>query len=167
MTLKPLVGEVALVESLDAYIESVDSCAVEAMELVWRIHASLKTAYSPNDLPGRQWRFVHSIAQSAVGWSRGLYLDHPTVRDYFFDEAFTPSEERIYTLVGGAKTAFPGEILTELSQEEVLFYRDVHVELRRASAQDDRVQLLATRLALADEQRNQVVALISKLNGTR
>jgi hypothetical protein len=156
-----------LVESLDAYTESVDSCAVEAMELFWRIHASLITAYPLNSLPGRQWQFVHSIAQSAVGWSRGLYLEHPTVRDYFFDEEFTPSEERIYTLVGGAKTPFPGVILTELSEEEALFYRDVHVDLRRAFAQDERVQLLAARLALTDGQRNQVIALIAKLNGTR
>jgi len=56
--------------------------------------------------------------------------------------------------------------LTELSEEEALFYRDVHVDLRRASAQDERVQLLATRLALTDGQHNQVVALISRLNGT-
>ena len=156
-----------LVESLDAYTKSVDSCAVEAMELVWRIHASLVTAYPLNSLPGRQWRFVHSIAQSAVGWSRGLYLEHATVRDYFFDEEFTSSGERIYTLVGGAKTPFPGVILTELSEEEALFYRDVHIELRRASAQDARVQLLAARLALTEGQRSQVVALIAKLNGTR
>ena len=156
-----------LVEGLDAYTESVDSCAVEAMELVWRIHASLLTAYPSNNLPDRQWRFVHSIAQSAVGWCRGLYLEQPTVRDYYFEEEVTPSGERVFSLVGGENTPFPGVILTELSEEEALFYRDVHVALRRAAAQDERVQLLAARLALTDEQRNQVVALISKLNGTR
>ena len=156
-----------LVESLDAYTESVDSCAVEAMELVWRIHASLNTAYPPDGLPGRQWRFVHSIAQSAVGWSRGLYLEHPTVRDYEYEEEVTPSGERVFSLVGGENTAFPGVILTQLGEEEAWFYRDVHVALRRAAAQDERVQLLAARLALTDGQRNQVVALISKLNGTR
>ena len=69
-------------------------------------------------------------------------------------------------MVGGENTPFPGVILTELSEEEALFYRDVHVDLRRAYAQDERVQLLATRLALTDGQRNQVIALISKLNGT-
>jgi hypothetical protein len=58
-------------------------------------------------------------------------------------------------------------ILSELSEEEALFYRDVHVDLRRAFGQDERVQLLATRLALTDGQRNQVIALIAKLNGTR
>ena len=73
----------------------------------------------------------------------------------------------INALVGGANTPFPGVILTELSEEEALFYRDVHVALRRAAVQDERVQLLATRLALTDGQWNQVVALISKLNGTR
>ena len=57
--------------------------------------------------------------------------------------------------------------MTELSEEEARFYRDVHVDLRRAFGQDERVQLLATRLAITDGQRNQVVALRSKLNGTR
>ena len=156
-----------LVESLDAYTESVNSCAVEAMELVWRIHASLTTAYPVDNLQVRQWRFVHSIAQSAVGWSRGLYLEHPTVRDYYFEEEAAPSGERILSLVGGDNTAFPGVILTELNEVEALFYREVHVDLRRASAQDERVQLLATRLALTDGQRRQVVALITKLNGKR
>ncbi len=152
-----------LVESLNAYTESVDSCAVEAMELVWRIHASLLTAYPPDSLPGRQWRFVHSIAQSAVGWSRGLYLEDPTVRDYYFEE----EGEGVFSLLGRENTPFPGVILTELNEEEALFYRDVHVALRKASAQDERVQLLAARLALTEGQRNQVVALISKLNGKR
>jgi hypothetical protein len=156
-----------LVEGLDAYTESVDSCAVEAMELVWRINASLISAYPPNGLPGCHWRFVHSIAQSAVGWSRGFYLEHPTVRDYEYEEEVTPSGERVFSLVGGENTAFPGVILTQLGEEEAWFYRDVHVALRRAAAQDERVQLLAARLALTDGQRNQVVALISKLNGTR
>ena len=156
-----------LVDSLAAYTESVDSCAVEAMELVWRIHAALITACPRHNLQGRQWRFVHSIAQSAVGWSRGLYLEHPTVRDYFIDEEFTSSEERIYSLVGGANTPFPGVILSELSEEEARFYRDVHVDMRRASGQDEGVQQLATRLALTDGQRSQVIALIAKLIGTR
>ena len=155
-----------LVESLDAYTESVTSCAVEAMELIWRTHASLLTDYSLNNLHGRQWRFVHSIAQSAVGWSRGLYLEHPTVRDYYFEEEVTPSGETVFSLVGGENTAFPGGILTELSEEEALFYRDVHVDLRRAAGQDERVQLLARRLALTDGQQSQLVALISNLKGT-
>ena len=155
-----------LVESLDAYTESVTSCAVEAMEIVWGIHASLMTAYPLNNLQGCQWRFVHSIAQSAVGWSRGLYLEHPTVRDYHFEEEVTPSGEKVFSLVGGENTAFPGVILTELGEEEALFYRDVHVDLRRAASQDERVQRLARRLALTDGQRSQLSALICKLKGT-
>ena len=96
-----------------------------------------------------------------------IYLEHATVRDYYFEEEVTPAGERVFSLVGGEQTPFPGVILTELSEEEALFYRDVHVDLRRAFAQDERVQLLAARLALTDGQRNQVIALIAKLNGTR
>ena len=159
-----------LVRSLDAYTESVNSCAVEAMELIWRIHDSLLTAYPISSLPslqGRQWRFVHSIGQSAVGWSRGLYLEHPTVRDYYFEQELTPSGDPVLSLVGGDKTPFAGVILSELSEEEARFYRDVHIDLRRSFGQDERVQLLATRLALTEGQRSQLAALISKLHGAR
>ena len=143
-----------------------NSCALEAMGVIWQIHAALITADPLSNLQGRRWRFVHSVAQSAVGWNRGLYLEHPTVRDYYFEQEATPSGESVFALVGGANTPFPGVILTELNEEDALFYRDMHVYLRRVSAQDERVQFLATRLALTDGERNQVVALISKLNGT-
>ena len=154
-----------LLESLDAYTESVDSCALEAMEMLWQIHAELITADPLSNLQDGRWRFVHSVAQSAVGWSRGLYLEHPTVRDYCYKEEVTPSGERVFSLVGAANTPFPGVILNELNEEDAQFYRDMHVYLRRVSAEDERVKMLATRLALTEEKRNQVVALISKLNG--
>ena len=69
-------------QSLESYIEAVNDCAADSLELLRKVHADLETN-GPLEVKGKdQWRFVLTIGQGTIGWFRGTYLGQPSAREY-------------------------------------------------------------------------------------
>ena len=157
----------AFVQNLAEHAASVNDCAADTLELLWKIHTSAETAFPLNTLEAHRWQFVLSVAQSAIAWYLGIYLEHPSTREYSIQPTVKSGGDSLFSLLGNKDTPFVAPIVEALIEEEVLLLRDLHIELRQAYGQDEQVQVLATKLALTNGQREQLLSTIARHNGTQ
>ena len=152
-----------LLQLLDEYRLSVDQCAADTLRLLRRIYDDVEDAVPRQTLGENQWRFVFTVGQSAVGWFRGTYLEQPSPRDYILDTAGYAGESPSFFLGGNESTPFRGPIVEDLTEEEAIFLRDLHLRLRNDYMSSEDARLLAAKLAATDAWRDQLLQETSQL----
>jgi len=153
----------SFLQSLEAYVNAVTACAEDTRNLLGRINADLMALDPLGSLKENQWRFVLTVGQSTIAWFRGIYLEQPSTKDYAIIAASGPEGASLASLQGKENTPFSGSIIENLREEEILFYRDLHIHLRVTYRHDQEARLLAAKMVSTNAQREQLIRAIAQL----
>jgi hypothetical protein len=138
------------------YIESVNDCAADILVILRRIYGDLDAAGSLEVLSGHQWRYVLSVAQSTTAWFRGTYLGQPSPREYIIKSENGVGGEPLASLLGIDRSPFSGPIIEGLHEEDLVFYRDLHIQLRNTYRNDEAVREIAAKMTATSTMRDQL-----------
>ena len=147
---------------LEEYVGAVNECALDISALLRQVYGSMTVALGVEPLGDGQWRLALSVTQSTMSWFRGTYLGQPSTRDYRINSE--PEEDGIASLYGSEATPFPGPLLERISEEDALFFRDLHIQLRNVYRSNDDARLLAAKLTTTDALREQLTQAIDQLS---
>ena len=153
----------AFFQNLDEYVAAVNECAVDTTALLQQIYRDITIAGVEEGLQESQWRFVLSVAQSSIAWFRGTYLGQPSNREYEMAPALGVAEDALMSLHWVNVPSLGGVLVEGVSQEEVVFYRDLHIRLRNVYRSSEQARLLTAKLAATDALRAQLAQAISQL----
>ena len=163
-TYQQLQGEpsaMPFLEGLEAYIEAVNDCNAYTLLILRRIYQDLLSSSPSDAVTDYQWPFVLSVSQSVVAWFRGAHLVQPSGRDYVVYPL--PDGSPLASLYGDANSPFPGLIIDAMNEEDLLFHRDLHIQLRNSYRQSEDARALAAKMvsinALADQLRQNIAQL--------
>ena len=143
-------------EGLEVYIESVNDCAADTLAIIRRIYGDLETAGSLEALGTHQWRYVLTVAQSTTAWFRGTYLGQPSPREYIIKSGTGVGEEDLASLMGVDSSPFNGPIIEGLHEEDLVFYRDLHIQLRNTYRNDEEAREIAAKMTATSAMRDQL-----------
>ena len=143
-------------EGLEVYIESVNDCAADTLAILRRIYGDLEAAGSLDALGNYQWRYVLSVAQSTTAWFRGTYLGQPSPREYIIKSGTGVGGEGLFSLMGVDRSPFSGSIIEDLHEEDLVFYRDLHIQLRNNYRNDDEARDVAAKMTATSTMRDQL-----------
>ena len=143
-------------EGLEVYIESVNDCAADTLAVLRRIYGDLEAAGSLDALGNYQWRYVLSVAQSTTAWFRGTYLGQPSPREYIIKSGTGVGGEGLFSLMGVDRSPFSGSIIEDLHEEDLVFYRDLHIQLRNNYRNDDEARDVAAKMTATSTMRDQL-----------
>ncbi|HEU0021310.1 MAG TPA: hypothetical protein VFR55_06520, partial [Dehalococcoidia bacterium] len=143
-------------EGLEVYIESVNDCAADIWAIFRRIYGDLEAAGSLETLGRHQWRYVLTVAQSTTAWFRGTYLGQPSPREYIIKSGTGAGEGSLAALVGVDRCPFSGTIIEALHEDDLVFYRDLHIQLRNTYRNDDASREIAAKLTATSAMRDQL-----------
>jgi len=143
-------------EGLEVYIESVNDCAADILAILRRIYGDLEAAGSLETLGRHQWRYVLTVAQSTTAWFRGTYLGQPSPREYIIKSATGTGDGSLAALLGVDRSPFHGTIIEVLHEEDLVFYRDLHIQLRNTYRNDDASREIAAKLTATSAMRDQL-----------
>lgn len=146
-------------EGLELYIESVNDCAADTLAIIRRIYGDLEAAGSLETLASHQWRYVLTVAQSTTGWFRGTYLGQPSPREYIIKSGAGD----LASLMGVDSAPFSGTIIDGLHEEDLVFYRDLHIQLRNTYRNDDDARAIAAKMTATGTMRDQLNHNIAQL----
>jgi hypothetical protein len=165
-TYQEMQGEAAaapFLEGLESYIESVNDCAADTLAILRRIYGDLDAAGSLEVLGSYQWRYVLTVAQSTTAWFRGTYLGQPSPREYIIKSGTGAGEEARASLLGIDRAPFNGPIIEGLHKEDLVFYRDLHIQLRNTYRNDDAAREIAAKMTATSAMRDQLTHNITQL----
>jgi hypothetical protein len=167
-TYQVMQGEAAaspFLEGLEEYIESVNDCAADILAILRRIYGDLDAAGSLETLAGHQWRYVMTVAQSTTAWFRGTYLGQPSPREYIIKSGNPAGGEALASLLGVDRSPFSGAIIEALHEEDLVFYRDLHIQLRNTYRNDEAAREIAAKMAATSTMRDQLNHNITQMRG--
>lgn len=155
-----------LLQSLEEYVGTINECSQDTLILLREISAELSAA-QPLE-PGNRWRFILSIGLGTLTWFCGTHLANPSYRDFVIEpsqesEDLDPNELLLASLIGGESSPFDGPILEGLTEDDIEFFRDLHIQLRITYRTNEAAQALAAKLASTDLMRHQIVERTSQL----
>lgn len=156
-----------VLEMLDRYIAGVTECASDVIVLLRQISDEINTPAELDASNGNQWRFSRSIVLSTLAWFRGTYLGQPSGRDYIVDQISSTSEsadlDDLTELSGAVTSPFPGLILHSISENDSLFFRDLHIQFRIQYRTFEDARTLAMKLGAIDATRDQISEALSQM----
>jgi hypothetical protein len=150
-------------QSLEEYIELVNDCASDALSILRKIYRDLDTGGSLEVMGEKNWRFVLGVALSVLAWFRGTYLGQPTARDYIIKSDSESETGPLSSLYGNERSPFSGLLLEGLSEEDLVFFRDLHVQLRNTYRNDEDARGLAAKMTATSAMRDQLMQGIAQL----
>jgi hypothetical protein len=150
-------------QHLDEYVAAVNECAVDTSALLQQIYRDITVAGVAEGLRESQWRFVLAVAQSSIAWFRGTYLGQPSNREYEIAPSLGMGDDDLMSLHWANVPSLGGALVEGVSQEEAVFYRDLHIRLRNVYRSSEQARILAARLASTDAVRAQLSQAISQL----
>jgi len=158
----------SFLQGLETYIGAVNECATETVALLRRLHSEISTAGPLDTLNANQWRFVLTVGLSTIAWFRGTYLGQPSSREYIIEpmeetESWEAADESRVSLHGEESTPFSGLILEGLTEEDAIFYRDLHIQLRVRYRSHEEARALAAKLTSTDVLREQLTQGIAQM----
>ena len=143
-------------EGLEVYIESVNDCAADTLAILRRIYGDLESGGSLDALGSYKWRYVLSVAQSTIAWFLGTYLGQPSSREYIIKSGTGVGGEGLTSLMGVDRSPFSGSIIEDLHEEDLVFYRDLHIQLRNNYRNDDEARDVAAKMTATSTMRDQL-----------
>ena len=146
----------AFLEGLEVYIESVNDCAADILAILRRIYGDLESGGSLDALGSYKWRYVLSVAQSTIAWFLGTYLGQPSSREYIIKSGTGVGGEGLTSLMGVDRSPFSGSIIEDLHEEDLVFYRDLHIQLRNNYRNDDEARDVAAKMTATSTMRDQL-----------
>ena len=156
-----------VLDLLERYIRGVSECASDVIVLLRRISDDLNTAPPLDPSNGNTWRFALTIGLSTFSWFRGTYLGQPNARDYQIEPCELPDdwddEIPMMRLQGDPTSPFSGLILDRISEDDALFFRDLHIQLRIHYRTYDDARTLVMKLGSTDATRDQISELLSQI----
>ena len=158
----------SLLQGLETYIGAVNECATETVGLLRRLNSDISTAGQLDTINANQWRFVLAIALSTIAWFRGTYLGQTSSREYIVEpmpetESWDAADGSRVSLRGEESTPFSGLILEGLTDEDAIFYRDLHIQLRVRYRSQEEGRVLAAKLTSTDTLREQLMQGIAQM----
>ena len=155
-----------LMQSLEEYVKTINECTRDTVTLLRGIAAEL-SAEQPLEA-GNRWRFILSIGLGTLTWFWGTHLANPSSRDFVTEpsqesEDVDPNELLLASLDGVESSPFAGLILEGLTENETVFFRDLHIQLRITYRINEAAQALTAKLASTDLMRHQIVERTSQL----
>jgi hypothetical protein len=151
------------VAGLEQYIESVNDCAADALAILRKIYGDLETGGSLETLDKYAWRFILTVGQSTMAWFRGTYLAQPSSRQYSIEVDSEAEGEPLASLYGDEKSPFSGLIVEGVKEEELVFYRDLHIHLRNTYRTNEDARALASKMTSTSAMRDQLMQAIAQL----
>jgi len=156
-----------VLDLLERYITGVSECASDVIILLRRISDDLHTAPPLDASNGNTWRFASSIVLSTFSWFRGTYLGQPNLRDYQLEPFEQPDdwddEIPMMNLAGHPTSPFSGLLLSKISEDDALFFRDLHIQLRIHYRTYEDARTLVMKLGSTDAIRDQINELLSQI----
>ena len=165
-TYQQLQGEPSatpFVDGLETYIEAVNDCGAFTLIVLRRISQDLGSTGPSDAMALYEWPFVLSVGQSVVAWFRGTYLAQPSARDYLLQPMADGSS--LAALYGAANAPFAGLIAEGMPEEDLLFVRDLHIQLRNTYRADDDARAVAAKLTSIESLREQIQRNIGQMGG--
>ncbi len=150
-------------EGLEIYIEAVNDCAADTMSVLRRIYNDMEAAGSSDVLDRHQWRYAMTVTQSTIAWFRGTYLGQPSAREYTTRAGGDPGNPSLASLHGEENSPFSGIIIDGISEEDLVFYRDLHIQLRNFYRVDDDARALAAKMTSTSALRDQLSNNIAQM----
>ncbi len=150
-------------EELEAFVEAVDSCTVDTVELLRRVYHDVADGAPDGAVRVYRWRFVLGVIKHSLGWFRGSYLREPSVRDYRIEPFNDDGEEPLVTLVGEDTTPFAGTLIQGVIESDAIAYRDLHLALRGNYTDSENARSLASRLTSLEILRQQMTSNLEQL----
>jgi hypothetical protein len=150
-------------QGLEEYIELVNDCAADTLSLLRKIYRDLDTGGSLEVMGEEHWRFVSAVALSTLAWFGGTYLGQPSAREYSIRPDSKPEAGGLFSLHGDDRSPFSGPILEGLSEEDLVFFRDLHVQLRNTYRNDEEARGLAAKMTATSAMRDQLMQAIAQL----
>jgi hypothetical protein len=164
MELQNVVHAQPFLQGLEGYIEAVNDCASDALSLLRRIYRDVM-ASGPMETPGQnQWRFVLTVGRTTIAWFRGTYLGQPSTRDYSIkSDADSGEEEPLASLYGEETSPCKGLIVEGMDKDVLVFYRDLHIQLRNIYRTNEEARTLAAKMTSTNAMREQLMQSISQV----
>jgi hypothetical protein len=161
--LKNLPPAQPFLQSLEEYIELVNDCASDTFSILRKIYRDLDTGGSLEVMGEKHWRFVLGVGLSILAWFRGTYLGQPSAREYAIKSDSESATGSLASLYGDERSPFPGLLLEGLSEEDLVFFRDLHVQLRNTYRNDEDARGLAAKMTATSAMREQLMQGIAQL----
>ncbi|MBI4304275.1 MAG: hypothetical protein HY665_08080, partial [Chloroflexi bacterium] len=163
-SLTTLLQGQAVLQDLNAFVDSVNRCASEATLLLQDIYRDA-TAEIPSDFLKRGgWVFVCAVYSDALSWLLGKSLRSPSERDYIVKAGEVAGEETgTFSLWGEETTSFAGPLIEELDEQEASQSKALHLRLRRTYRNSDRARRLLGMMTQVEVQRQRLVNAFSQL----
>ena len=165
-TYQQLQGEPSatpFLDGLETYIEAVNDCSAFTLIVLRRIYQDLDSTGPSDAMALYEWPFVLSVGQSVVAWFRGTFLAQPSARDYLVQPMADGSS--LAALYGAANAPFAGLIAEGMPEEDLLFVRDLHIQLRNTYRADDDARAVAAKLTSIEALRDQIQRNIGQVGG--
>ena len=150
-------------EGLENYIEAVNDCATDTLSVLRRIYNDMEAAGSSDVLGRHQWRYAMTVTQSTIAWFRGTYLGQPSAREYTIQTGGDPGNPSLASLYGEENSPFSGVIIEGISEEDLVFYRDLHIQLRNSYRVDENARALAAKMTSTSALRDQLSHNIAQM----
>jgi len=150
-------------EGLEVYIESVNDCAADTVAMLRRIYRHLEVEGVLDALGSYKWHYVLSVAQSTTAWFRGTYLGQPSPREYIIKSGTGVGGEGLFSLMGVDRSPFSGSIIEDLHEEDLVYYRDLHIQLRNNYRNDDEARDVAAKMTATSTMRDQLNQNIAQM----
>jgi hypothetical protein len=150
-------------QSLEEYIELFNDCASDTLSILRKIYGDLDTGGTLEAMGEKHWPFVLGVALSTLAWFRGTYLGQPSARQYVIKSDSESETGSLSSLYGDEKSPFSGLLLESLSEDDLVFFRDLHVQLRNTYRTNEDARGLATKMTSTSAMRDQLMQGIAQL----
>ena len=157
-----------LLRTLEEYVWTINECTRDTVTLLQAISGDLSTAPPLENSTGNRWRFIFTIGLGTLSWFWGTHLANPSTRDFVVVpsqdlESHEPNEVTLVSINGEDSSPFGGLILEGLIEEDVNFFRDLHIQLRVNYRTNEVAQNLAAKLASTDLMRHRIIERTTQL----
>ncbi|MBN1190204.1 MAG: IPT/TIG domain-containing protein [Dehalococcoidales bacterium] len=168
LDLQTLLEGQPIIQDLNAYIDSVNQAAADAVTLLQEIYKETTAEISWDALADGGWEYISGVYIDAITWYQGKNLREPSEKDYTIQPQDNPAEGNIlFALNAEQSTSFSG-ILSRTNEEgDAARLRVLHIKLRRTFRNNDRASDLVHVLTQLEVQRGRLTnafSSFSKLN---
>ena len=150
-----------LLQDLNSFVDAVNHCAAEAVQLLGQIYRDARGEISSGFLEKGGWTFISGVYSDALSWFLGKSLRDPSERDYSLKPRSVPGQDKeTLWLFGDDSTNFAGPLIGAVDEPEALRLRALHLRLRRTYRNNDGAKQLIGTMSQIEVQRDRLVNVL-------
>jgi hypothetical protein len=164
LDLQALLEGQPIMQDLTAYVEAINLSATSAVQILQDIYHDATAEITWDLIANGGWVYISGVYSDGVGWFQGKNLREPSDRDYTVKTESAAGEANVMGLYGDQNTAFTGLLVKAPGDNEVQQLRMLHLKLRRAYRNNDKLKDLVRMVSQLEVQRNRLVSAFSQFN---